>query len=92
MDGLALALFPLIFHQEFRGHHTSPLYRPTVVKGTACCCQNFASGVTRHVSRGGDAAPVRRETAYGIFNTGYGIAWFLGSVRMGVLYDVCSHP
>ncbi len=25
--------------------------------------------------------------AYGIFNTGYGVAWFLGSALMGVLYD-----
>ncbi len=29
----------------------------------------------------------RRGAAYGIFNTGYGIAWFLGSALMGVLYD-----
>lgn len=29
----------------------------------------------------------RRGTAYGIFNTGYGVAWFLGSALMGVLYD-----
>lgn len=33
-------------------------------------------------------APVdRRGTAYGIFNTGYGLFWFLGSVLMGFLYD-----
>lgn len=33
-------------------------------------------------------APARRRgSAYGIFNTGYGIAWFLGSALMGVLYD-----
>jgi MFS family permease len=30
----------------------------------------------------------RRGTAYGIFNTGYGIAWFAGSALMGVLYDI----
>ena len=30
----------------------------------------------------------RRGTAYGIFNTGYGLAWFLGSSLMGVLYDL----
>ena len=30
----------------------------------------------------------RRATAYGIFNTGYGIFWFLGSAAMGILYDV----
>lgn len=30
----------------------------------------------------------RRGSAYGIFNTGYGIFWFLGSALMGILYDV----
>jgi MFS family permease len=30
----------------------------------------------------------KRASAYGIFNMGYGIAWFLGSVVMGVLYDI----
>jgi MFS family permease len=29
----------------------------------------------------------RRGSAFGIFNTGYGLAWFAGSVLMGVLYD-----
>jgi MFS family permease len=36
----------------------------------------------------GMAAQQRRGTAYGIFNTGYGLAWFLGSVLMGVLYGL----
>ncbi|MEG4962802.1 hypothetical protein QUA78_27210 [Microcoleus sp. K4-B3] len=26
-------------------------------------------------------------SAYGIFNTGYGLSWFLGSLAMGILYD-----
>jgi len=30
----------------------------------------------------------KRGTAYGIFNTGFGLFWFLGSTLMGVLYDV----
>lgn len=30
----------------------------------------------------------RRGTAYGVFNTGYGLSWFLGSALMGILYDV----
>jgi MFS family permease len=30
----------------------------------------------------------RRGSAYGIFNAGYGIFWFLGSALMGILYDV----
>jgi MFS-type transporter involved in bile tolerance (Atg22 family) len=32
-------------------------------------------------------SPNIRATAYGIFSTGYGTAWFLGSALMGVLYD-----
>ncbi len=31
--------------------------------------------------------PARRGTAYGLFNAGYGLAWFLGSALMGYLYD-----
>lgn len=30
----------------------------------------------------------KRGSAYGVFNTGFGIFWFLGSFLMGVLYDV----
>jgi predicted MFS family arabinose efflux permease len=31
--------------------------------------------------------PQKRSTAFGLVDTGYGIAWFLGSVVMGLLYD-----
>ena len=30
----------------------------------------------------------KRGTAYGLFNTGFGIFWFLGSFLMGILYDI----
>lgn len=30
----------------------------------------------------------RRSTAYGIFNAGFGLFWFLGSALMGILYDI----
>lgn len=30
----------------------------------------------------------KRGSAFGIFNTGYGISWFLGSAAMGFLYDL----
>jgi predicted MFS family arabinose efflux permease len=30
----------------------------------------------------------RRGSAYGLFNAAYGLAWFLGSALMGMLYDV----
>lgn len=29
----------------------------------------------------------KRATAYGIFNTGYGVFWFVGSAILGILYD-----
>ncbi|MGC8641657.1 MAG: MFS transporter [Isosphaeraceae bacterium] len=29
----------------------------------------------------------RRATAYGLFNTGFGLSWFAGSALMGFLYD-----
>jgi MFS family permease len=29
----------------------------------------------------------KRSTAFGIFDTGFGVAWFVGSVIMGLLYD-----
>lgn len=32
-------------------------------------------------------APGARGTAYGIFNTAYGVAWFLGSSALGIAYD-----
>jgi MFS family permease len=36
----------------------------------------------------GMVPPERRGGAYGMFNAGFGVAWFLGSAAMGVLYDV----
>ncbi len=32
--------------------------------------------------------PRRRATAFGIFHTGFGLCWFLGSALMGLLYDL----
>jgi len=31
--------------------------------------------------------PDRRGTAFGVFDTGFGVAWFAGSAIMGLLYD-----
>ncbi len=36
---------------------------------------------------GGMVAADRRGSAYGVFNTGYGLFWFAGSTLLGVLYD-----
>ncbi|PYJ24706.1 MAG: MFS transporter [Verrucomicrobia bacterium] len=35
----------------------------------------------------GVIAPQKRSTAFGLFDTAYGIAWFLGSAAMGLLYE-----
>jgi len=31
--------------------------------------------------------PTKRSTAFGFFDAGFGIAWFIGSWLMGILYD-----
>lgn len=33
-------------------------------------------------------SPQRRASAYGLFTTGYGVFWFLGSALIGILYSV----
>jgi MFS family permease len=32
--------------------------------------------------------PQRRPSAYGLFTGGYGVAWFIGSALIGILYDI----
>ncbi|MBN2117456.1 MAG: MFS transporter [Anaerolineales bacterium] len=41
-----------------------------------------------HAAVAGMVATEQRGLAYGVFNTVYGISWFLGSVLIGILYDV----
>lgn len=35
----------------------------------------------------GMTAPDRRATAFGILNAVFGVAWFIGSAELGILYD-----
>lgn len=63
--------------------------RPTAVAGVVLW--GVGMGAQESIMRAAVArmvAPDRRGTAYGILNTGYGLAWFLGSALMGWLYDV----
>jgi predicted MFS family arabinose efflux permease len=46
-----------------------------------------AQGVLFQAMLTGVIPPQKRSTAFGLFDTGYGIAWFLGSAAMGLLYD-----
>ena len=48
-------------------------------------------GAQESIVRAGVAemvSPNRRGSAYGIFNSAYGLFWFAGSALMGILYDV----
>ncbi len=70
---------PLVFLGNF----------PVAVVGTALW--GVGMGAQESIMRAAiaDIAPVEyRGTAYGIFNAGYGTAWFLGSALMGILYDL----
>lgn len=74
----------------------SMLFAPLVFLGNFSAAMigvtlwGIGMGVQETVMRAAIAEMVpvnRRGTGYGIFNTGYGICWFLGSALMGVLYD-----
>jgi MFS family permease len=75
----------------------SAAFAPLVfLGGLAAACAGMAlwgigMGAQESVMRAavaGMAPHNRRGTAYGIFNAGYGLVWFLGSALMGVFYDV----
>jgi predicted MFS family arabinose efflux permease len=46
-----------------------------------------AQGALLQAMLTGVIPPQKRSTAFGLFDTGYGIAWFLGSASMGLLYE-----
>ena len=64
---------------------------PLAVAGMACW--GVGMGAHESILRAAVAefiSPERRGTAYGVFNMGYGLAWFAGSALIGALYDVSS--
>ncbi|MBV9151313.1 MAG: MFS transporter, partial [Alphaproteobacteria bacterium] len=72
------AAAPLVFLGNF----------PLAVLGMACW--GVGTGAQDSIMRATVArlAPQqRRATAFGIMNAVYGVAWFAGSVLLGVLYD-----
>ncbi len=75
----------------------SSLFAPLVFLGGATAAfigvALWSIGVSAHESLMraivANMVPIeKRSSAYGVFNTGYGICWFLGSFLMGVLYDI----
>ncbi|HPC84282.1 MAG TPA: MFS transporter [Thermoanaerobaculaceae bacterium] len=54
-------------------------------------CWGVGMGAQESIMRAAVAELVpagRRGAAYGLFNAGYGLAWFLGSALMGLLFDL----
>lgn len=54
-------------------------------------CWGVGMGAQESIMRaavGGMVPPEKRGTAYGVFNAGYGLAWFLGSAILGILYTL----
>ena len=75
---ISAAAPPLVFLGNF----------PLAVVGMACW--GIGTGAQDSVMRAtvSRLAPSqRRATAFGIMNAAYGLAWFAGSVLLGVLYD-----
>ncbi len=54
-------------------------------------CWGIGMGAQESIMRAAVAdfvPPDRRGTAYGVFNAGYGFAWFLGSALIGLLLEI----
>jgi MFS family permease len=74
----------------------SALFAPLVFLGgfwvvlAGCAFWGLGMGVHESIVPAAVATMVpiqRRPSAYGLFTAGYGVAWFVGSVIIGVLYD-----
>jgi predicted MFS family arabinose efflux permease len=80
MIAVSLSLFfaPLVFSQW------------VALAGVGMVLWGIGMGAQESIMKAAVAGIVpaqRRGSAFGIFNTGYGLAWFAGSVVMGWLYD-----
>ncbi len=101
IDALSALLFGRLFDQIGISilivvSAVSSLFAPLVFLGgfdfalLGMALWGVGMGVQESIMRAAVAGMVpvdKRGSAYGIFNTGYGVFWFLGSVLMGVLYD-----
>lgn len=76
---VSAAFAPLVFLGGF----------PLVAAGMVCW--GIGMGAQESIMRAAiaDLVPAdRRGTAYGLFNAGYGLSWFLGSALLGILLDI----
>jgi MFS family permease len=101
VDALAALLFGLLFDRVgFRALALAALlsagFAPLAFSSTSALVVlgmvlwGIGMGAQESILRAavaGMVPPERRGTAYGLFNTGYGLCWFAGSALMGLLYD-----
>jgi MFS family permease len=102
VDALAAFLFGLLFDRVgFRALTLAALlsagFAPLAFSGSGSLVLlgmvlwGIGMGAQESILRAavaGMVVPERRGTAYGLFNTGYGLFWFAGSAVLGLLYDV----
>jgi len=102
VDALAALVFGYLFDRQGLKVLTvvvliSAAFAPLVFLGgfwaavIGMVCWGIGMGAQESIMRAAIASMVpagRRGTAYGVFNAGYGISWFLGSALIGILYDV----
>jgi MFS family permease len=102
VDALAAFLFGLLFDRVgFRALTLAALlsagFAPLAFSGSGSLVLlgmvlwGIGMGAQESILRAavaGMVVPERPGTAYGLFNTGYGLFWFAGSAVLGLLYDV----
>jgi len=102
VDALAALLFGRLFDRVgfsvlIGSVFLSSLFAPLVFLGgfqwalVGMALWGVGMGVQESIMRAAiaDLVPTNRlGFAFGLFNTAYGLAWFLGSLLMGILYDV----
>jgi len=102
VDALAALIFGRLFDRVgmsilIAAVLLSALFAPLVFQGGFYAAMGgmilwgVGMGAQESIMRAGVAemvSPNRRGSAYGVFSTGFGLYWFLGSAAMGWFYDV----
>ena len=102
VDALAALVFGSLFDRKglsilIAASLISSLFAPLVFLGNfsfalfGIALWGIGMGAQESIMRaaiGGMVSPDKRASAYGVFNAGYGIFWFLGSALMGIFYDI----
>jgi MFS family permease len=102
IDGVAALMFGYLFDRKgisvlIGSAVLSALFAPLVFMGgfwaavVGMALWGIGMGAQESILRPAIATlvpPERRGSAYGLFNSAYGIAWFLGSTLMGYLYEI----